>query len=469
VAIESDAKTQELAAIIEEIRNRVRARHPEGEVRGIGTALPDLLPVLHARDAAEAKVASIGSVNPRPAGFINDLIQSTKRSVARLLGWFVRDQVEFNRSALQSMGATLDALNEVNRAFAAVGGRLEELQKENAALRSEAAEIKDTHLHWQKWHTDWERKLIQTELHFMRNVGELQAAAEARAATADANYRRSAASQHREFSAAVEKAVADVHARFWADFQSVRMEFEKLIHNELRVIRQKAFASAGAAPMNSVSTASNAPAIDYAGFADRFRGGEEYVRKNLRIYRPYFEGKSAVIDIGCGRGEFLEMMREAGVPARGVELDEESVALCRSKGLDVEHADAFEFFDREPDASLDGVFASQVIEHLPPERIPELVKLCASKLKSGGLLAFETPNPECLAIFATHFYLDPTHTRPVPPGLMVFYLEEYGFGGIEVHRLSPAVESMPSLAELPAAFREAFFGGLDYGVLARKL
>ena len=73
------------------------------------------------------------------------------------------------------------------------------------------------------------------------------------------------------------------------------------------------------------------------------------------------------------------------------------------------------------------------------------------------MLALETPNPECLAIFATHFYLDPTHQRPVPPGLLVFYLEEFGFGRIEVHRLSPAAESMPSINELPQQFRDALF------------
>jgi O-antigen chain-terminating methyltransferase len=85
------------------------------------------------------------------------------------------------------------------------------------------------------------------------------------------------------------------------------------------------------------------------------------------------------------------------------------------------------------------------------------------------VLAIETPNPECLAIFATHFYLDPTHTRPVPPPLLAFYLEEYGMGNIEVQRLAPAVETNPSLASLPEDVRQAFFGGLDYAVLARRL
>ena len=85
------------------------------------------------------------------------------------------------------------------------------------------------------------------------------------------------------------------------------------------------------------------------------------------------------------------------------------------------------------------------------------------------MLAIETPNPECLAIFATHFYLDPTHSHPLPPALMSFYLEEAGFGRIEVERLNPAIESMPSLGELPGAFQKEFFGALDYAVFARRL
>ena len=144
------------------------------------------------------------------------------------------------------------------------------------------------------------------------------------------------------------------------------------------------------------------------------------------------------------------------------------MALCRSKGLEAEEADLFEYLSGQPD-TYDGIFCAQVVEHLPPDRLPEMIRLAAASLKRGGVLAIETPNPECLAIFATHFYLDPTHHRPIPHPLLVFYLEEHGMGGIEVHKLSPAVESMPALATLPREFREAFFGGLDYAIIARKL
>ncbi len=191
--------------------------------------------------------------------------------------------------------------------------------------------------------------------------------------------------------------------------------------------------------------------------------------RRQQFYVPFFKGRGEVLDLGCGRGEFLELMREAGVEARGVDLSEECVALCRSKQLRAEQADLFVYLDGLADSALDGIFSAQVIEHLPPERVLEFVRLAASKLVRGGLLAIETPNPECLAVFTTHFYLDPTHSRPVPALLLHFYMEECGLGQIEIHRLSPATDSMPSLAHLPEDFRNAFFGGLNYAILARKL
>ena len=165
----------------------------------------------------------------------------------------------------------------------------------------------------------------------------------------------------------------------------------------------------------------------------------------------------------------LEVLRGAGISARGIDRNEDSLALCRSKGLDVESADLFGYLSALPDSSLGGLVCCQVVEHLPPERLPELAQLAQTKLRAGGLLAIETPNPECLAIFATHFYLDPTHRHPIPAALMSFYLEEAGFGGMQVERLSPAIESMPAVAELPEAFRKEFFGALDYVIFSRKL
>ncbi|MEJ7604813.1 MAG: class I SAM-dependent methyltransferase [Bryobacteraceae bacterium] len=281
----------------------------------------------------------------------------------------------------------------------------------------------------------------------------------------DGSYRDALALQHTAFTRSNREAVDDVQHKLWADLEKIRLEYERLIYTELRVLRQKGV-SVSATP---VVSRPDAVAFDYARFAERFRGSEDYVRERQKFYLPMFAQLTSVLDIGCGRGEFLELMRDAGVRARGIDLDEDSVQLCLRKGLDAGNADLFVYLAALPNATFDGIFSSQVVEHISPDRLPEMVRLCALKLREGGILVLETPNPECLAIFATHFYLDPTHTRPIPSGLLAFYMEESGLGRVEVHRLSPAAESMPSLAELPEAFRNAFFGGLDYGIVGHKL
>jgi 2-polyprenyl-3-methyl-5-hydroxy-6-metoxy-1,4-benzoquinol methylase len=465
-----DPKGEELAAAIAEIRQRVRARHPNGTVLG-NVSLPDLTPLVHARDAAEGKVASIGSVNPRPAGLVNSVAQAMKRLVARALNWHVREQVEFNRAVMGCVQAMLEALNDCNRTMAALSARI--------GSEDTVQQMNDIRMHWSHWRVEWEKRLAGNEITFLRSVSDQQGAFQHRATLMEANFREQMRSQHSNFEAALERAsgaiqkrlstdVEDFQKRTWADLQRIRLEYETIIHAELRMIRQRTFQSTTTEP-----PAAQAPAefrdIDWVKFAERFRGSEAAIKQRQQLYAERFQGHVPVLDLGCGRGELLEVFRQAGIDARGIDLNEDSLTLCRSKGLQVEAADLFAYLSALPDFSLGGVVCCQVVEHLPPERLPELIRLAYAKLRAGALLAIETPNPECLAIFATHFYLDPTHRHPIPPALMSFYLEEAGFGGIVVERLSPAIESMPSLAELPEAIRKEFFGALDYAVFARKL
>jgi len=451
--------SDELTAILQEVRDRVRARHPDESAPG--GSIPDLMPLLHARDSADAKVASIGTVNPRAGGPINWLAQQVKKAVARALDWHVREQVEFNRNVMACVQASLEALEEIRRSGAIV------------QIQAEVRELKDIRLHWIDWRQEWEHKLVVNETKLLRGLAELNASYQHRAGQSESYFRDQVKLQHAEFTAAVERSGVDIQKRLWADMERIRKEYDHLIHSELRLIRKRAatVAPIAAAPASAPpqAAAPAQPDFDYARFAARFRGSEDYVKKGQHLYLPYFTGRREVLDIGCGRGEFLELMRNNGVPARGIDLSRESVELCRQKGLQAEVADLFAYLAELPEASFDGIFSSQVVEHLPPERLPDMIRLAASRLQRDGVLAIETPNPECLAIFASHFYLDPTHTRPVPHPLLGFYMEEYGLGGIEVHRMSPAMESMPALASLPADFREAFFGGLDYAIVGKKL
>jgi 2-polyprenyl-3-methyl-5-hydroxy-6-metoxy-1,4-benzoquinol methylase len=456
----ANAKTEELTTLVQEIRDRVRARYPGPDaVNHLQIRLPDLMPLVHARDAAEAKVASIGTVNPRRGGPLNAIAQTVKKAVARALDWHVREQVEFNRNVMASVEATLEALNETKRALSALAG-----------LSQDAAELKDMRSHWVQWRTEWEHKLFVNETQFLRSVADLQGAFQHRATLMEANFRDIARSQHADYLGALERSTVDLQKKFWDEVAKARREFERLIHEELRIVRQRA-SQQQPAPTKTAPAAEPAHELsfDYGRFAERFRGTEDYVKKNIQFYLPRFQGRAPVLDIGCGRGEFLEMLRDAGVEARGVDLSEESVARCRQKGLQVDQADLFSYLNDLPNGSLGGIFCAQVIEHLAPASLPEMIRLASDKLSRDGVLALETPNPECLAIFASHFYLDPTHTRPIPHPLAAFYMEESGLGQIEVHRLSPAVESMPALSGLPEDFRNAFFGGLDYAIFGTKL
>ena len=219
--------------------------------------------------------------------------------------------------------------------------------------------------------------------------------------------------------------------------------------------------------------------FDYAGFEDRFRGSEEEIKERQRIYVPYFEGRQNVLDIGCGRGEFLELLRETGIESAGVDLDLDMVLLCREKGLNAGLGDAFAHLGALPDDSLGGVFAAQIIEHLSPRRIIELVKLCHRKLAPGGILVFETPNPKCLMVF-TDFSKDPSHVHLAHPDTMEFLLEATGFRQIEVKFLGAVdpVLRIPHL-QIPGADLERFncgiervnallYGFRDYAVIGRK-
>ena len=459
-----DPKGEELAAVIAEIRRRARAGVPNGAAQE-PIPMPDLTPLLHARDAAEAKVASIGTVNPRPGGLKNSIVQMLKRSIARALDWHVREQVEFNRGVMACVQATMENLNECRRALSLLSAKLSQeaslLRGEGAELRAEARELKDIRSHWSEWHMGWEQKLDRTEIQLLRSVAKLQAAFHHRFAD-------QARAQHADLERSMLRLNEDMQQRFWTELARARTEYELIIHSELRMVRQKASLARTVERVSDTAPAEFAN-VDWLKFAEKFRGAEEDIRARQQMYATRFREHAPVLDIGCGRGEMIQVLQEAGIAARGIDSNDDSIALCLAKGLNAEKADLFTYLSDLPDASLGGVICSQVVEHLPPARLPEMIRLVHAKLRSGGLLAFETPNPECLAIFATHFYIDPTHRHPIPPVLASFYLEEAGFGLVEIERLSPAIESMPSLAELPEAFRKQFFGSLDYVAFGIKL
>ncbi|HOV51321.1 MAG TPA: methionine biosynthesis protein MetW [Methanothrix sp.] len=176
--------------------------------------------------------------------------------------------------------------------------------------------------------------------------------------------------------------------------------------------------------------------VNYFVFEDRFRGSREDVKRKEALFLRFFEGCSNVLDIGCGRGEFLELLRGNGIGARGVDIDEDMVVYCRSRGLAVENIDAISYLEKQEDKSLDGIFVDQVAEHLKPDYLISMLRLCHQKLIYGHFLVVETVNPLSLTSLM-NFYIDQSHKRPLHPETLHFLMETAGFREIETKFLAP--------------------------------
>ena len=176
--------------------------------------------------------------------------------------------------------------------------------------------------------------------------------------------------------------------------------------------------------------------MNFFVFEEKFRGAREDIKGRQLKFLEYSKGCKNVLDIGCGRGEFLEVLKENGINAKGIDIDEDMVNYCQSKGLNVEKADAIEYLDNLEDKSLDGIFLDQVVEHLEPKYLIKLLERCYKKLKFGYHIVIETVNPLSLTSFA-NFYLDLTHKKPIHPETLKFLLVSVGFREIEVKFFSP--------------------------------
>jgi SAM-dependent methyltransferase len=195
--------------------------------------------------------------------------------------------------------------------------------------------------------------------------------------------------------------------------------------------------------------------ILYRGFEDRFRGSIEDVRAKLRVHVPVFAGASDVVDIGCGRGEFLALLKDARVTARGVDANREMIADARARGLDAVESDALKYLKTLPDASLGGVMASQVIEHLRPSYVVELIALVFDKLRPGAPIVLETINPACWLAFFSSYLRDFTHVWPVHPETLQYLMQAAGFSRVEIKYTEQAPDAVRMRGVDPAALQVA--------------
>jgi SAM-dependent methyltransferase len=201
---------------------------------------------------------------------------------------------------------------------------------------------------------------------------------------------------------------------------------------------------------------------DYFAFEAKMRGSTADVRERQRVYVDDFRDAAPVLDVGCGRGEFLGLLREAGVEARGIDADGDMVAYARGEGLDVEQTDALAYLERLPEGSLGGIFAAQVVEHLPPAALLRMLELSARALRPGGLLVAETINPLSPLALRSYF-ADLTHAQPLVPETLALLARQAGFREVETHFLNAPRHA----DDVDERIREILFAPLDYAIIAR--
>ena len=276
---------------------------------------------------------------------------------------------------------------------------------------------------------------------------------------------------------------------------TLKRELERLL-----AARPALTASAGeaAAPPGPEREAIRAPlaarpdavnAVTYLGFENKFRGSEDLIRERQLFYLPFFAEASDVLEIGCGRGEFLSLLKSQGVSARGLDINHEMVESCRASGLDVDEGDALAYLDRLRDHSVGGLFAAQVAEHFQPAYLMRFLDTAYHKLRPGSRIVLETLNPACWSAFFDSYIRDVTHAWPLHPDTLRYLVMAAGFQNVDVRYLSPYPEearlqgvSMPANTDfgltglhLVETFNEnverlnrLLFGFRDYAIVAER-
>lgn len=236
-----------------------------------------------------------------------------------------------------------------------------------------------------------------------------------------------------------------------SSYEDVNLLMKKFIHLKEKLDELLSALEEKSLPSKTLVSEILQPLEDwkYAGFENRYRGSEEEVKKQQSQFLLFFKQAEKVLDLGCGRGEFLELLQENGIDAEGIDVNEQMLEICRDKGLNCRKGDILETLTKCQDNSLGGIFSSQVIEHLPASYLKTMIEQAYFKLAPGSYLVLETLNPTSVFALVQTYFLDLTHNKPIHPQTLKFFMETSGFEDVEIH--FSALPNEERLQTLPGA------------------
>jgi SAM-dependent methyltransferase len=462
---------------IEEIKQEIRQHiHPAtGEPAGIQSVSSSGIASFPKPDGGDEEpslkrvercVSRIGDLPPRPPTKRGRVGAVLVRAVRRALFWYTSQLADFG--------------DAVAGALARMWGRQRALTSELASLSQEATKLRDefnAHLtEEERW-----RSQQSKDLHELSDVMEtyFRAAAEQVKGQVAGLTQRLDAVQSLASRAGAETATRESLASHLVQVQMALSQQERRVSMLLEELHKLPSPLLQQNELQAM-VKDDRQSLDalYVSFEDQFRGTREDILSRLRVYLPILRqhkigGKRMpILDIACGRGEWLELLREEGLKATGVDINQVVVAQCSERGLAVTEADFLDYLRTLPGSNLGAVTGFHIVEHLPFHALIELLDETMRVLKPGGLAIFETPNPDNILVGASTFYLDFTHLRPLPSALLRFLAASRGLCDVQILALHPYSDDFHVTeppGDLTKRFNEHFYGARDYAVIGKKV
>lgn len=467
---------------------RSHAGHGALETEGSASAantvmMPDTSSLRESARHLRQTHALVGQMPPQPPTMRGRLGASIIRKIRRALHWYTPQILQFHQTVTDVTEKQVKAIEEMHGILGELGRDLtQEIAAREGFETRAASEIRQL---VEDFKHDRTVQAERVDIGVERAIAGARALLE-QARTAIEDQLRSAAhaweEEHKRVEA-VGKGIEAVEKRLGDSERTILSLRRGLLSQEVRLTvlleqARKRMDQMGAAQLAGL-VAEDAHKTDalYLTFEDQFRGTREDIQQRFRVYLPILKSHGIVgpemplLDVGCGRGEWLEILRQEGVCSSGVDANRIMLTECRTRQLDVVEGEAVEYLRSLDAESLGGVTGFHIIEHLPFPRLIDLLDETVRVLKPGGVAIFETPNPSNVLVGTERFYFDPTHRNPLPSPLVRFLVEERGLCRVEVMELHP----WPEGARVPEQgcpvadrFNQLFYGPVDYAIIGWK-